>query len=355
MNPVVATLQKLKASLEANKGIPQDLRMKAYEQIARAALSIQFSGNTSSIEMTEKYISFLCKLPWGVYSQDTLNLDHAKEIMESHHYGLPKVKERVLQFLASIALIKKKNPNATLRAPSLFFVGLAGTGKTTFAKIIAESLGRKFYRIPFGGLANALDLRGQSKITPYATPGVIMRAVAACGTSNPVILLDELDRVNPDDRSAIMGAMLEILDPGQNDHFSDYFVDYPYDLSKVMFVATANNTRDISTAVLDRLEVIQMPSYNDDEKMMIGKRFVLPEKLSFSGLDATQFSIDDAVWPKLVRPLGFEPGIRSLERVIDSMVRQAALDIVSGKYQTLKITENNLHDYVDTTFSSVQG
>lgn len=353
MNPVVATLQKLKSSLEAVPNMPQDLKVRAYEQIGRAALSIQFNGNTSSIEMTEKYVQFLCKLPWSIYSQDTLELEHAKNVMESHHYGLPKVKERILQYLASISLIRKKNPNAVLRAPSMFFVELAGTGKTTFAKIIAQSLGRKFFRIPFGGLANALDLRGQSKISPYAMPGVIMRALVACGTSNPVILLDELDRVNPDDRSAIMGALLEILDPGQNDHFTDYFVDYPFDLSKVMFVATANNTRDISTAVLDRLEVVTMPAYNDDEKTMIGKRFVLPEKLAFSGLDNTQFTIDDNVWPKLVRPLGFEPGIRSLERVIDSMVRRAALDIVSGKYQNLHITETNLHEYVDMTFASV--
>lgn len=353
MNPVVATLQKLKGTVEAQPAMPLDLKNRALEQIARAALAIQIGGNTSAIEMTEKYVQFICNLPWNKCTQDNFDLTHARAVMESRHYGLPKVKERILQYLASMSLVKKRSPNATLRAPSLFFVGLAGTGKTTFARIIAESLGRKFMRIPFGGLANALDLRGQSKISPYATPGVIMRALVTCGSSDPVILLDELDRVNPDDRSAIMGALLEILDPGQNSQFTDYFVDYPYDLSKVMFVATANNTKEVSTAVLDRLEIVQMPAYNDDEKSMIGKRFVLPEKLSLSGLDASQFSIDDTVWPKLVRPLGFEPGIRSLERLIDSMVRHAALDIVSGKYQSLHVTEGNLHEYVDMTFASV--
>ncbi len=353
MNPVVATLQKLKSAIDGKVGMPQPLKARALEQIARAAVAIQFGGNTSMIEMTEKYVQFLCQLPWDSSTEDTLDLKHAHDVMETRHYGLPKVKERILQYLATIALIKRKNPKATLRAPSLFFVGLAGTGKTTFARIIAESLGRKFVRIPLGGLANALDLRGQSKTSAYATPGVIMRALATCGSSNPVILLDELDRVNAIDRPAIMGALLEILDPGQNDSFTDYFMDYPFDLSKVMFVATANNTRDVSTAVLDRLEVIEMPPYNDDEKTIIAKRFILPQKLEYAGLDATQFSIDDVVWPKLVRPLGFEPGIRSLERLIESMVRHVALDIVSGKYQTLRLTEANMHEYVDTTFSSV--
>lgn len=353
MNPIVASLQKLKTAVEASAHMPSELRARALEQIGRAAVSVQLGGNTAAIEMTEKYVQCICSLPWEIYTEDTLALDHARSVMESRHYGLPKVKERILQYLASIALIKKKNPAAKLRAPSLFFVGLAGTGKTTFARIIAESLGRSFVRIPFGGLANALDLRGQTKSSPYAMPGAIIRALIRSKSANPVVLLDELDRVNPDDRSAIMGALLEILDPGQNNQFTDYFVDYPFDLSQVMFVATANNTKEISTAVLDRLEIVQMPSYNDEEKIMIGKRFVLPEKLALAGLDETQLTIDDAVWPKLVRPLGFEPGIRSLERLIESLTRRVAYDIVSGKTTQLRLTEGSMHDYIDTTFASI--
>jgi ATP-dependent Lon protease len=352
MNPVVASLQKLKQSLESNSYIPQKLKMRAYEMIARSALAIQLGTNMATLEQTEKYIGFIGKLPWGIFTKDNDDINHATAVMESRHYGLPKVKERVLQYLASHILISKKNPDQVVRAPSLFFVGLAGTGKTTFARIIAESLGRKFVRIPFGGLANSLDLRGQSKTTPYAMPGIVMRSLAECGSSNPVILLDEIDRINPDEKSAIMGALLEILDPSQNQSFADYYVDYPFDLSQVMFVATANNSREISTAVMDRLEVVQMPSYDDNEKIMIAKKFILPEKMLLSGLDASQFAIDEAVWTKIVRPLGFEPGIRSLERIVESMIRKTALKIVTGQVKSVSINESNLNQFVDATFAT---
>lgn len=352
MNPVAITLKRLQEQLYAKTGLPEDLKLRALEQLARAAMSIQYGGSGGTLEITEKYINFICKLPWGVQTTDNLNIQQAQNILDSRHYGLPKVKERVMQYLASVALIKQKNPSAVLRSPSLFFVGLAGTGKTSFAGIIAEALGRRFARIPFGGLANALDLRGQSKTSPYAQPGIVLRTIAECGSSNPVILLDEMDRVNPEDRAGIMGALLEILDPNQNNHFLDYFLDYPFDLSKVMFIGTSNNTRDISTAVLDRLEVIQMPSYTDTEKIMIGKQFVLSRQLAMAGLEPSQLVIEEAVWPKLVRPLGYEPGIRSLERLIESIVRKLALEVVKGKIQTLTLTEQNMFNYVDMTLAS---
>lgn len=352
MNPIVATIRKLQGSLASNPDIPETLRIRALEQLARSVMAIQYGGGGSNLEITEKFVDFACRLPWKTQSPDVLDLVKAQEVMDSHHYGLPKVKERIMQYLASIILIKQKNKQAILRAPSLFFTGLAGTGKTSFAHIIAESLGRKFYRISFGGLANVLDLRGHSKTTPYAQPGFILRALAECGTRNPVIILDEMDRVNPEERSAIMGALLEILDPSQNYQFHDYFLDYPFDLSQVMFVATANNTNDIATAVLDRLEVIQMPSYTDDEKIMIGKKFVLPKQLSLAGLDMSQLQIGDDVWPKLVRPLGFEPGIRSLERLIESITRKVALQIVSGNLQVVSLNEGNMFQYVDMTLAS---
>lgn len=352
MNPIVGTIRKLQNALSSSAGVPEPLRMRALEQLARSAMAIQYGGGGSNLEITEKYVEFICRLPWTSQSPEVLTLANAQKVMDAHHYGLPKVKERIMQYLASIILVKKKNPQAVLRAPSLFFVGLAGTGKTSFAQIIAESLGRKFYRIPFGGLANVLDMRGQTKTSPYAQPGIILRALAECGTKNPVILLDEMDRVNPDERTAIMGALLEILDPTQNSHFNDYFLDYPFDLSQVMFVATANNAKDIATAVLDRLEIVQMPSYTDEEKIMIGKKFVLPKKLVLAGLDSSQLQIGEDVWPKLVRPLGFEPGIRSLERLIESITRKVALQIVSGNLQTVSLHEGNMFEYVDMTLAS---
>jgi len=351
-NPISGMLKRLQNALIDNVSIPEALRMKAFEQLARAAISIQYGGSGSTLEITQKYVDFICRLPWGVQTVDNLDITNAKTILDSRHLGLPKVKERILEYLASMILLKQKNPSAVMRAPSLFFVGLAGTGKTSFAKIIADALNRKFYRIPFGGLANVLDLRGQSKTTSYAQPGIILRAIAECGSRNPVILLDEMDRVNPDDRAGIMGALLEILDPNQNNHFQDYFLDYPFDLSQVMFIGTSNNTRDISTAVLDRLEIIQMPSYTDAEKIIIGKQYVLNRQMTLSGLDQNQLSIADEVWPKLVRPLGFEPGIRSLERLLESIVRKVTLQIVTGKVKSVALTEQNMYDYVDMTLAS---
>lgn len=353
MNPIAQTLTNLQNKVVGTVALPADLKQKALEQIARSTLSLQYGGNLSALEITEKYIEFICKLPWQTTSEDRLDISVVKQILDKKHYGLEKIKKRIEEYLASVIMIKKQNPNAILRAPSLFFTGLAGTGKTSFAPMIAEALGRKFYRIPFGGLANALDLRGQTKSSAYAQPGVIMRALAECGTKNPVILLDEIDRANPADRAPIMGALLEILDPGQNDHFTDYFVDYPFDLSQVMFIATSNNSKDISTAVLDRLETIQMPSYTDQEKIMVGKNYLLPKLLAQSGLAANQLSINDAAWAKLVRPLGFEPGIRSLERLIETLVRKVTLQIVSGQQATVAITEANMTQFVDMTLASL--
>jgi len=352
---IAQLLTGLSQKVQANSALPSDLQRKAYEQISRAALSLQYGGSLGAIDITEKYIDFITRQPWQTRTEDLLDIHRVRQTMDSRHYGLDKVKKRIEEYLASVIMIKKQSPDASLRAPSLFFTGLAGTGKTSFAPIIAESLGRKFYRIPFGGLANALDLRGQSKMTPYAGPGIILRALVECGTRNPVILLDEIDRANPSDRAAIMGALLEILDPGQNNRFTDYYLDYPFDLSQVMFVATANNTKDISTAVLDRLEVVQMPSYTDEEKIEIGKKYVMPKMLAQSGLTTSQLSIDDAVWPRLVRPLGFEPGIRSLERLIESLVRKVTLQIVSGTATTVVINEANMNSFVDVTMSSMTG
>jgi len=178
-----------------------------------------------------------------------------------------------------------------------------------------------------------------------AEPGMVIRAIRRAGTKNPVILLDELDRVTPESRAAIMGTLLEILDPTQNRTFHDYFIDFPFDLSEVLFIATANNTANVATAVLDRLELIQMPSYTDEEKIHIAKNYVLPKYLTASGLAVNQLRIDDTVWAKLARPLGFDAGIRTLERTVESIVRKAAYKIVSGEGKEFIITEGNLKEY----------
>jgi len=341
----LSEIDKMRAQLQS-ANLPANLHEKALQQIDRINLTLKFGGSLAQLDITAKYIDWITNIPWSVSSPDTLDINKAKEYLDKNHFGLEKVKNLVLEYL-SVLIMQKRNTNATVyHAPNLFFVGLAGTGKTTFAKSIAEALGRKLVRIPFGGLSSALDLRGQSKTSPEAEPGMIIRALRQAGTRNPVILLDELDRCTPESRSAIMGVLIELLDPGQNSSYTDYFIDYPIDLSQALFVATANNTSTVATAVLDRLEVVQMPSYNDLEKKEIGKRFVFPKYIKEAGLTPEQISISDTTWDKLVRPLGFEPGIRSLERQIELIVRKVAYRIVSGQGTSFTIGDENLHEFI---------
>ncbi len=338
-------LNKLKQKLQSVQ-LPANLMQKALEQIDRANLAIKYGGNMSHLDIIEKYIDWITTLPWFSETPDTIDIQKTKQILDKNHYGLDKIKQRILEYLAIYKLQKEKLHAHGMQVRPLFFVGLAGTGKTTFGISLAESLGRRLVRIPFGGLSSAQDLRGQSKTTPESQPGVIIKALKQAQVKNPVILLDELDRITPEARSAVMGVLLELLDPNQNMNFTDYFIDYPFDLSDVLFVATANNTTNIAPPVLDRLELIQMPSYTDEEKMYIGKNYILPKYIKIMGLDPTQLKMDDNIWPVLVRPLGFEPGIRSLERLIETIVRRTAFKLVSGQGSNFFINENNVKEFM---------
>lgn len=338
-------VEKLKKQLE-NAVLPSDLKEKAQLQIDRIALSLKYGGNLSQIDITSKYIDWITSLPWDKKTQDIFDINQAKKVLDQNHYGLEKIKRRVLEYLSILILQHQKQGKDSFHAPSLFFVGLVGTGKTTFACSVAEALGRQFIRIPFGGLSSALDLRGQSKTSPEAEPGMIIRGLRGAQSKNPVILLDELDRITPESRGAIMGVLIELLDPGQNKNYTDYFLDYPFDLSQVIFIATANNTTSISTAVLDRLELIQMPSYTDEEKIAIAKNYSLPRYIKDASLTPESIQIADNVWPKITRPLGFDAGIRSLERTVESIVRKIAYKIVQGQGTSFYIDENNVKEYL---------
>ncbi len=263
--------------------VPDDLRKILNERIERLGMIRSGSGYMSStyimeFEATQRYINWLTGFPWNKKSQDILELKKAKEILDRDHFGLDMLKDRMLEYIASIMLnIQNNGPDFATQSPILCFVGLAGTGKTTFAMSIAEALGRKFVRIPFGGMADSRVLRGQSRFFPDAEPGQVFKGMVHGETKNPVLLFDELDRVTETARADIMGVLIELLDPGQNNAFADHYVDYPVNLSNCLFVATANNTTAISTAVIDRLEIIQMPSYNDEEKTHIGRDYVFPK------------------------------------------------------------------------------
>jgi len=341
----LSEIEKLKTLLQS-ADLPANLHDKAAEQIERIYLTLKHGGNLSQLDITAKYIDWIVNLPWNKKTDDILDISHAKQVLEKNHFGLEKIKQRIIEYISILILQKKGVPTGAPHAPNLFFVGLAGTGKTTFAKSVAEALGRKFMRIPFGGLSSALDLRGQSKTSPEAEPGMIVRALRRAGTRNPVILLDELNRITPESRAAIMGVLIELLDPGQSNNFTDYFIDYPLDLSQVLFIATANNTNNISTAVMDRLEIIQMPSYTDEEKIAIAKDYVFPRYIKEVGLTPENIKIEDSVWMKITRPLGFDSGIRSLERTIEGIARRVAYKIVKGEGTSFVINDSNVREYL---------
>lgn len=345
MPDVTENIQKLQTQLQQSQ-VPEDLKQKVLERLERISRIGASTQAFDEVDRTENYIEWLLKIPWTQKSDDILDITHAKQTLDKNHYGLDDIKDRILEYISVIKLNKDKGEAGVGRNPVLCFIGLAGTGKTTVATSIAEALGRKFYRIPLGGLGDSLELRGLSKTHPEAEPGRVIKALCSVGVKNPVILLDEVDRVDEKGRASVMGILLELLDPEQHRSFTDYYIDYPYDLSEVLFVTTGNNTTNIATAVLDRLEVIQMPAYTDDQKIHIGKEYMLPKVIKESGLPEGVITIDDQVWPNIVRPLGFDAGMRTLDRTIQTIVRRVAREVVEGRLQNIQLNSENIKQYL---------
>ncbi len=335
--------EKLKQKL-AQSSLPQDVLEKLEDDLTRIGLYIKNNRYGPDIDKEVSFIDFVAGLPWEQKSQDILDLNRAKQIFDKNHYGLGVIKERILEYLSILILNQKKGQPS--HQPILGFVGLVGSGKTSLAYSIAESLGRKIVRIPFGGLGSALQLRGQSRTNSEAEPGLIMKALRRMGVKNPVILLDELDRVTEEARADVMGVLVELLDPEQNMAFTDHYVGFPFDLSQVLFIATANNTGNIATAVLDRIELLEMPFYKDEEKIIIAKNYLLPKALQDSGVDPKLVNVSEDVWPQIVRPLGFDGGIRSLRRNIEALVRKVAMEVVEKGERNFQITMDNLREYM---------
>lgn len=332
-----SVLEKLRDKInQAN--LPQDVNEKLTNLLDFPPEGIDF-------ERLVVYIEFVVTLPFNKYSEDILDLNRARQILDKNHFGLQVVKDRILEYL-SVLILHKTKQMGIFHAPILAFIGLVGTGKTSIAYSIAESLGRPIIRIPFGGLGDPASLRGQSRVRIDAEPGLIIKALKTTQVSNPVILLDEIDRVAQEVRVDVMGVLVELLDPAQNQAFVDHYLDFPYDLSQVLFIATANNTTNIATAVMDRLEPIQMPAYSDEEKIVIGKNYLLPKALDDAGVDKSVLSIDDNVWSHIIRPLGFDAGIRSLQRTLQQLCRKIARRVVEKGAGQFKITTENVGEYL---------
>ncbi len=362
----IQEIEDLEVTVRQCKNMPPDLAEIALRNIERLRRMAKRGSYTGEFETISQYIHWTTSIPWGVTTKDNLDIHNVKEMMDSTHYGMDLVKNLIVDYIAVMKLQQDRNLKsaadqsgsnqvdmATLRgssanAPVMLFVGLQGVGKTSIAKSIAKAMGRKFARIAVGAVGSVQALRGQSRALPNAEPGQIIKALVRTKTMNPVILLDEIDKAsgNVSLLNDLMAALLEILDPEQNNTFVDHYIDYPVDLSKVFFIATANNLGSLSAALLDRMEIIRFTSYSDEEKTHIAKLYSLPKVLKNMGLSSEQIVIEDDVWPILVRPVGFDAGLRQLERNISTMVRAAARKIVEGAPQPIVITKDNIRDFV---------
>lgn len=329
--------------------IPPDLEENVKDRLDRLNRAMKQGSYQAEYEQTVRYIEWIVSLPWNKRSRDKLDLAEAKKILDRNHYALRPIKERILEYLAVLKLRADKEKGGVIklnRAPIICLVGLPGTGKTSFAESVAEALGRSFARIPMGGMSSALVLRGQSKAVAEAEPGLVIKNLKRAGTKNPVLLLDEIDSTTEKAESDLMGVLLELLDPEQNFAFTDYYIDYPFDLSEVLFICSANQIGNLTGAVTDRLEIIHMPRYTNEDKIHIVRDYIIPREFDNLSLDPSTVKFSPDVWDHMVKPFGYDVDIRTLQRTANAVLRKVAKQRVEGKAQEVTITATNLQDYL---------
>jgi len=299
----------------------------------------QMSPQSAEYHVARTYLEVIATLPWANASQDRLDLKAARDILDRDHYDLKTVKERILEYLA----VRTLNPAA--RGSIMCFVGPPGVGKTSLGQSIAEALGRRFTRVSLGGVRDEAEVRGHRRTYVGALPGRIIHALQRCETRNPLLMLDEVDKMGADVRGDPTAALLEVLDPTQNGAFVDHYLEVPFDLSGVMFIATANSLAPIPDPLLDRMELLTLPGYTPGEKLAIAKRYLLPRQLKETGLQMERASIADGALERLIGEYTREAGVRQLEREIQGVLRKAALEVVEGRAATIKITAKNLEKF----------
>jgi ATP-dependent Lon protease len=341
-------LSTLTDRVNGTKGLPEDLKEKLLQIIQRLERMANLGHYAEEFDTEARYIETVSTVPWFKSTEDKLDLQETRKMMDASHYGMDYVKDRILEYLATLILLKQRGRDAVANSPVILMVGLQGVGKTTLAISMAKALGREFIRIAMGGIGSTLEIRGRSKSFPNAEPGQIVKALIKTQVRNPLILLDEVDKASGETglRSDIMAVLLEILDPSQNVEFRDHYIDYPLDLSDVLFVCSANTLGTLSAALMDRMEIIKMPSYSDSEKLTIARDYLLPKIIQKSGLNPGELEIDPNLWPGIVRPFGYDSGIRSLGRTLEAICRKVAKEIVDGKSQKVVLTDQNLKYYL---------
>lgn len=340
-------LKVIQDKIDGCSGLPADLKEKANQMLQRVNRMAKLGSYSSEFEILSKYVDYIVQIPWVAKTEDKLDIEFAKKVLEEHHFGIPDVKERIIEYLSTMLLVRERG-GGEAKSPVILFVGLQGIGKTTISISIAEALQRKFVRIAMGGLGSVSEIRGKSRIYPEAEPGQIVKALIKAGVRNPVILLDEVDKTSGAEslRFDFMAVLLEILDPAQNNAFRDQYIDYPIDLSDVMFVCSANYTNTISAALMDRLEVIKMSAYTDQEKIMIAKNYVFPKIIQNIGIRPEELTIDETLWINIVRPFGFDAGIRTLQRTLEGVARKVARELVEKKTTAVHLTNDNIKQYL---------
>ena len=317
--------------------MPQNVAEKINKELGRLA---KMPSMTPEGAVIRTYIDSLLALPWGKFTKDNFDLDKAQAVLDNDHYGLKKVKERILEYLAVRALSK------STRGPILCLVGPPGVGKTSLASSIAKAIKRKFTRVSLGGVRDEAEIRGHRRTYIGSMPGRIIHGMQACGCMNPVFLLDEIDKMASDFRGDPASALLEVLDPEQNNSFSDHFIEFPFDLSHVFWIVTANAVDTIPPALLDRLEIIQLSSYTDEEKVKIAQLHLLPKELKLNGLEKYKVSVSEKAIRRVIHDYTREAGVRNLERKLAGICRKVAFKIVKGKSKGAQVTEKNLEKYL---------
>ena len=340
--------EQFRAKIEA-LGLTPDVKKEIDREVNRLA---RMHPDAAEASVIRTYLTWVTELPWHERSEDRLNVEEAAQVLDEDHYGLEKVKDRVLEFLAVRRLRKERAERGEISAeevnkgPILVFTGPPGVGKTSIAQSIAKSLGRKYVRIALGGARDESDIRGHRRTYIGAMPGRIIQGIRTAGTKNPVILLDEVDKLGSSYQGDPSAALLEVLDPAQNQHFTDHYMGVAFDLSEVMFIATANYPEQIPAALMDRMEVIEFNSYIEQEKLEIAKRYLQPRQLIQNGLKPNQITFTDAALERLISHYTREAGVRNLEREIGTVARKVARRIATGEVKRVKVTDKELERYL---------